>query len=109
MGVALGLLTLYLAYRPSSGSSTTKPSAQLDIESRDAFAAALAGTVYWATGLSAILYPGAAAQDPEFGPIDEFPQFWVFLFTAGLAWVGCGLESWRIGRVRNRLTEGKAR
>ncbi|KAH7361074.1 hypothetical protein BKA65DRAFT_523844 [Rhexocercosporidium sp. MPI-PUGE-AT-0058] len=47
MGLGLGLATLF--YTDSL------------------FTAAVFGSIYWVTGLSAILYPGTLAVDPEFG------------------------------------------
>lgn len=44
------------------------------------------GSLYWVAGLSAILYPGTLAVDPEFG--EGFPQFWVFVGGLVMPWVG---------------------
>lgn len=43
-------------------------------------------SAYYVAGLSAILYPGSLAVDPEFG--EGFPQFWGFVGMAVVPWVG---------------------
>ncbi len=53
--------------------------------------AAIFGSLYYIAGLSAILYPGTLAVDPEFG--EGFPQFWLFAGMTGLPWLGYLLES----------------
>ena len=63
--------------------------------------AAIAGSLYWITGLSAILYPGSKATDPEFG--DGFPQAIVFPIFAGMAIGGAWLEN----RLLRSLGEGE--
>ena len=78
MGAGLGLLTLYYTW-----SSTTAPHETLTT-------AAFLGSLYWLTGLSAILYPGAKGIDPEFG--EGFPQFWVFSGLFAITWAGWWLE-----------------
>jgi hypothetical protein len=75
MGLALGLCTLYYALRPCPNKEKAKDSL---------VTAALFGSLYWITGLSAALYPGSKAIDPEFG--EGFPQFWLFLGLGGSAW-----------------------
>lgn len=81
MGLGLGLSSLYYTWA-SNGS-------------RDAtFTAALLGSLYWLTGLSAILYPGTAGVDPEFGK--GFPQAPLFSAFFAMAWAGYGLEVARL-------------
>ena len=79
MGASLGLLTLYYTW-----SSTTAPQETLTT-------AALLGSLYWFTGLSAILYPGSDGMDPEYGK--GFPQFWIFTGLSAITWGGWWLES----------------
>lgn len=74
-----------------------------------AFFAALIGTVYWVTGLSAALYPGAKFLDPEFvGTKYEIVHFGipgqvpVFALHALLAWVAYALEARRLGNLKTR-------
>jgi hypothetical protein len=81
MGLLLGLSTLYYTFRRR----------QIGGKNEDLFTAAIFGSVYWITGLSAILYPGALAIDPEFG--EGFPQFWLFPGLGLAAWVGYGVEA----------------
>lgn len=115
MGAGLGLLTLFLTYRsafaaPSASTSTTGTGSSLialTLQKQDSLAAALVGSLYWITGLSAILYPGALAMDPEFGGPDEFPQAPLFLALTGLVWIGYWLEGRRIGRVTKQVVSGK--
>lgn len=54
--------------------------------------AAFTGSVYWLSGLTAILFPGSEGMDPEFGG-PGFPQrpFFLALATCGLA--GSWLDS----------------
>ncbi|MDI1491799.1 MAG: hypothetical protein OHK93_003010 [Ramalina farinacea] len=60
-GLALGLLTLYFTWRRSP------------INAVDSLrTAAILGSFYGATAMTAIMYPGALAIDPEFG--EGFPQ-----------------------------------
>ncbi|TVY56930.1 hypothetical protein LSUE1_G009703, partial [Lachnellula suecica] len=67
MGLCLGLITLFYTHRRTKSVNEEKESLRT---------AAVFGSLYWITGLSAILYPGSAGMDPEFG--DGFPQFWMF-------------------------------
>src|SRR6201992_403131 len=55
MGLLLGLLTQYFLWRPT----------QHPLDSR--LSAALVSSIYFSSGMSAILYPGAKWLDPEFG------------------------------------------
>ena len=74
MGLCLGLLTLYYTWRP-----TRAPKDSL-------FTAALLGSLFWITGMSAILYPGTMWTDPEFG--EDASQRVPFAVLAVLPWVG---------------------
>jgi hypothetical protein len=76
MGLCLGVLTAYFAWRPalSSRSSPAQNGAGAGAvggegmtERESVTIAAVLGTLYWVTGLSAILYPGTLWVDPEFG------------------------------------------
>jgi len=60
MGLGLGLATLFYTWRTGTLKSTEMVKDSL-------FTAAIFGSIYWITGLSAILYPGTLAVDPEFG------------------------------------------
>lgn len=64
-GLGLGLLTLYYTWRPT----TTIPGA-LD----SLMTAALFSSLYWATQISAILYPGTKWVDEEFKESHGEPQ-----------------------------------
>lgn len=90
MGISLGLLMLYYTWR-NSPSSTTK--------AEDFKTAAVMGTLYFGSSLTAIWYPGSAAVDPEFRHrySSSFPQFWPFLAILATTWVGWGLERFRSG------------
>lgn len=88
MGVALALATLYYTYR----SVPTKAAA---VDSLNA--AALFGSLYYVTGLSAILYPGSKGMDSEFG--EGFPQLWLFGGLLALTWVGWWLERRRLAVI----------
>lgn len=56
--------------------------------------AAMIGSIYTVTGLSAILYPGAKGTDPEFG--EGFPQLYVFGGSLVMNWLGWWLEHSRL-------------
>ncbi|MCJ1459354.1 hypothetical protein MMC28_009731 [Mycoblastus sanguinarius] len=84
-GLCLGLLTAYYTWRSHP------------LPTKDNFrTAAIFGSLYYITTLSAILYPGSKGMDPEFG--EGFPQFWPFLGFGTLPWVGYFLEARRLGR-----------
>ena len=76
-GLFLGILTAYYAWRGATTPQQAKDSL---------WTAAILGSLYWVAGLSAILYPGTLAVDPEFG--EGFPQFWVFVGGLVMPWVG---------------------
>ncbi|KUJ13123.1 uncharacterized protein LY89DRAFT_673220 [Mollisia scopiformis] len=82
MGLALGLSSLYYAFRPT---------ANVIVKQESIKTAAVFGTLYWVTGLSAILYPGSKGMDPEFG--EGFPQFWMFSIFALCSLMGSYLET----------------
>jgi hypothetical protein len=107
MGLCLGLLTAYFTWRSpaTAGASAAaeKDSGEVDkiaamLERDSITTAAVLGTLYWVTGLSAILYPGTKWMDPEFG--EGAPQITLFLGHAVLAWVGWWFE---MRRLRARL------
>jgi len=82
MGVCLSLATLYYTFRPVPDDRAANDSV---------FTAALFGSMYWLTGMSAILYPGSKGIDPEFGR--GFPQAPLFAGLFGLSWLGWWLEA----------------
>jgi hypothetical protein len=84
---ALGVVGLYYIWRTPS-----LPTTAAKIESL--FAAALFGSMFPVTGMSAILYPGSLAVDPEFGT--GFPQKWIFGIPLVLNWIGYFMEKRRI-------------
>lgn len=90
MGVCLALATLYYTNR-----QVAKDSAADSI-----LTATIFGSVYWITGLSAILYPGSKGMDPEFG--EGFPQFWFFIGILGLTWAGWWLETAKLAGAAER-------
>ncbi|TVY30074.1 hypothetical protein LHYA1_G002560 [Lachnellula hyalina] len=99
MGLGLGLATLYFTHR--HGYAFSSPSVGVAREKDSLMTAAVFGSLYWLTGLSAILYPGSLAVDPEFG--EGFPQFWLFLGLAAASWGGWGLEIIRLnGGLKKR-------
>ncbi|KAG8532060.1 uncharacterized protein KY384_003697 [Bacidia gigantensis] len=65
-GLCLGLLTIYYTWQPYTAATAFSLRT-----------AAIFGSLYGATALSGILYPGALAIDPEFG--EGFPQGPLFL------------------------------
>lgn len=87
MSVTLGAACLYYTWH-----TVSLPTAMAKRESL--FTAALIGSIYCFTGLTAILYPGTAGTDPEFG--EGFPQKWVFGIPLLINWVGYLVEKRRI-------------
>ncbi|EPE29996.1 hypothetical protein GLAREA_01156 [Glarea lozoyensis ATCC 20868] len=85
MGACLCFITLYYTFRPTVDVVQEKDSL---------FTAALMASLYWGTGVSAILYPGSKGMDPEFG--EGFPQAPLFIGLGVLGWVGYGIECWRL-------------
>lgn len=86
LSTALGVATLFLTWRPLLETTSREVA-------RDSLKiAAFTGSIYWITGLTAILFPGSDGLDPEFGG-PGFPQrpFFILLGTLGL--VGSWLES----------------
>ncbi|KAF3766183.1 hypothetical protein M406DRAFT_60636 [Cryphonectria parasitica EP155] len=62
LSTALGVATLFLAWRPLLVRSTSPAVARDSLKM-----AAFTGSVYWLAGLAAILFPGTDGLDPEFG------------------------------------------
>ncbi|KAH8694040.1 hypothetical protein BGW36DRAFT_214906 [Talaromyces proteolyticus] len=85
MGAVLGLTTLYYLYGPPASSS--HPLAQ---QKSALWTASWVASIYWITQLSAILYPGSLAVDPEFG--EGFPQLWLITGLLSIVAVGTVLE-----------------
>lgn len=83
-GLTLGIMTAYYTWR-----ATPQPKDSMRT-------AAIFGSLYYVTALSAILYPGSKAVDPEFG--EGFPQFWIFAGNTVLPWLGYLLELRRLKR-----------
>lgn len=89
MSIGLSIATTYYALR-----HTSTPAAAAD----SLFTAAVFNGLYYATGLSAILYPGSLGTDPEFG--EGFPQGWLFGGLWALGLLGYFLEVRKLGRWR---------
>ena len=89
----LGILTIYYTWRPSppySSSSSREKKKEKQEEKKkkkdDLWTAAIFASVYYVAALSAILYPGSLAVDPEFG--EGFPQLVPFVVLGTVPWVG---------------------
>jgi len=98
LGLCLGVLTGYFAWRPVFNSKSPGESGMTEHESITI--SAVLGTLYWITGMSGILYPGAKWVDPEFGT--GSPQLPLFSGLAGTVWVGWGLETLRLRRIKEK-------
>ncbi|KAK5101119.1 hypothetical protein LTS08_004725 [Lithohypha guttulata] len=103
MGLLLGICTLYYVWRPVLAKSPYTKTMTRD----SMFTAAILGTLYWITGLSGALYPGAAWLDDEFlntkydAKILGFPgQGPVFLAHACLSWIAYALEVRRLAKLK---------
>ena len=81
MGLLLGLVTLFYLYRPARTVELKRH--YLDV-------VAWAGSLYWVTQLSAFLYPGSLATDPEFGT--GAPQVYICGVLLGLLGLGIWME-----------------
>lgn len=81
MGALLGLITAFYTFR--SARSAELRSHYLDV-------VAWVGALYWVTQLSAFLYPGSLATDPEFGT--GAPQIYVSAVSLSSLAVGVWLE-----------------
>ncbi|KAF2403010.1 hypothetical protein EJ06DRAFT_527974 [Trichodelitschia bisporula] len=84
MGVALAVATLYYTWR-------TVPSSQ---RRESLFTAAVFGSIYFISALSAILYPDSKGMDPEFG--EGFVQAGPFSACVLMNWVGYWMEIRRL-------------
>jgi hypothetical protein len=85
-GICLGLATLWYTFRSTATAEAAKDSL---------FTAAVFGSLYWVTAISAVAYPGSKAIDPEFG--EGFPQFWLFVGTLDVTWLGWWVETRVLG------------
>ncbi|KAF4631638.1 hypothetical protein G7Y89_g6501 [Cudoniella acicularis] len=97
MGLCLGLATLYYTWHFKFSPNNTlysnndrEKEREMEKERQNLTTAAVFGTLYWVTGLSAILYPGSLGTDPEFG--EGFPQLYAFSLFAASALVGAWWE-----------------
>ncbi|CAN8103899.1 unnamed protein product [Discula destructiva] len=86
LSTALGAATLFFTWRPLLVAGTSREVARDSIRM-----AAFTGSVYWATGLTAILFPGSAGLDPEFGG-PGFPQMPAFVGLGACGLVGAYLS-----------------
>lgn len=91
--MALGLATLFFTWRSSFLSPSTAAAVAARVRRDSLHSAVFTGTIYWVSGLAAILYPNTAGIDPEFGP-PGFPQAPVFTAFAGLGVLGWAYETW---------------
>lgn len=80
-----------------SDSKAAQVQAQAEAEMDDLTTAAIFGSLYWVTGLSAILYPGTLWVDPEFGT--GAPQIPPFTINLLLVWIGWWLERRRLSEL----------
>ena len=83
LSILLGAATLFYTWRPTSTPRLRREFAGV---------AAFVGSIYWAAGLAAILYPGTMGLDPEFGG-PGFPQAPLFLGFLACALVGSYLHA----------------
>ena len=107
LGLCLGLLTGYFAWRPVFAAPSKNIKAlkggeggeDRGIGEQESITiSAVLGTLYWISGLSAILYPGTLWIDPEFGT--GAPQVPIFVLSVVAAWVGWGFEMRRLKKSK---------
>lgn len=84
MGLLLSLAMFHFTWRSDPGAAASVDSART---------AAIFGSIYWLSGLSAWFYPGSLAVDKEFGT--GFPQLPLFSGLTALSWLGYWLEARR--------------
>ncbi|KAI1207304.1 uncharacterized protein F4807DRAFT_183811 [Annulohypoxylon truncatum] len=82
LAVILSIITLYYTWRPAR---------TRELNREFMFMSALSGSIYWFAGLIAILPPGTAGLDPEFGG-PGFPQGPLFVALMGCGLLGAWLE-----------------
>lgn len=76
-----------------------RPAATAALKREFMLASAFAGSAYWAAGLCAILYPGTAGLDPEFGG-PGFPQAPIFALGAVFGVLGSWLDAPGAGKEK---------
>jgi hypothetical protein len=101
MSMVLCLLTLYYAWRsPYLATIQTKRDSLLT--------AALIGSVYTFTGLTAQLYPGTLCVDKmfwEYGADPGCPQNFIFGIPLVVNWLGYLVTSWQLGPENGSVTK----
>ncbi|CZT23196.1 uncharacterized protein RCC_08906 [Ramularia collo-cygni] len=90
LGVLLASTSLFFLFRPAVSVARQK---------ENMLYAAVVGSFYCAAGLSAILYPGTAWQDPEFAGGGE--QRYIFGGVCGMMLVGYGLEHRKLAKAKD--------
>ncbi|KAK4508427.1 hypothetical protein PRZ48_002165 [Zasmidium cellare] len=90
LGLLLSATSIYYLLKPVASQAQAKD---------NLFTSALIGSFYCSAGMSAILYPGTAWQDPEFAQGGE--QRFVFSGTVVAVWIGYLLEVRRMGKVKS--------
>lgn len=98
-GLALGVLTWYFTWRKTNTSTT---SGTLD----NLFIATTMASLYWATQLSAILYPGTQWVDDEFRESHGEPQKRGAPVIFAACWAAFGFGWWRINRSLDMVKNG---
>jgi uncharacterized membrane protein len=83
LSILLGFATLFYTWRSAATPALKKEFTRIS---------AFTGSIYWITGMAAILYPGTMGLDPEFGG-PGFPQAPLFTINAVCALVGSWLNT----------------
>lgn len=89
LGLLLSTTSIYFLLKPAASQAQAKD---------NLFTSALIGSFYCTAGMSAILYPGTAWQDPEFAQGGE--QRFLFTGIVVAVWIGYLLEARRMGKVK---------
>lgn len=90
LGILLASSSLYYLFRPAATQAQAKD---------NLFTSALIGSFYCLAGMTAILYPETAWQDPEFRQGGE--QRYVFSGICVAVFVGYWLEIARMGKAKS--------
>lgn len=88
-GLGLGLLTWYFTWRPTNANTRE---GLLD----NLMTATIMASLYWATQVSAILYPGTKWVDDEFKKSHGEPQKRGAPVIFSACWAAFGLAWWRL-------------
>ncbi len=88
LSVILGAATLWYTWHPSQVISAT-PALAAQLKKESLRTALFTGSIYWASGFAAVLFPNTSGLDPEFGGpgYPQLPIFFAFMAAGIAGWV----------------------